>query len=160
KFCRVLAIASWLALLWWGLYMVRSSARRMRAGATPEYLAQGCLAWLVAASPVLALHSQSGLETVQNAFWLALAFGAGVFAGADGKHKWGVTAAMGMGLALLSRPENFGFLPLWFIALLMQRRDWRGNFTKHKWSLLGPCVVLGLLLAWRMLFYGAPLPVT
>ncbi len=131
-----------------GLIVAWALARQLRPGAGSASLVAPAM---LAASPLLARHAVSGLET--GAYALCLALGVYVSgAGGPGRRRDGLAVSLAILLALL-RPEGavFGLL-------LVARRAGRREGGRLLWLCFGAAVAL--LLGWRLGYYGALLPNT
>ncbi len=111
--------------------------------------------WLLALVPAVWAWSSSGLETM-----LVLAVSLAVWLEADAlmkeKGRWHLVLLCGaIVLSVLSRADGF-LVPVFLTVWLLIRRQWR----LAAWS--GGILLLsqGLLTAWRLVYYGWPLPNT
>lgn len=157
---RAMGLAEAAGLFVLGLAFLQRIFREL--GARPRARLAGALALGVgfACCNLLAAHAQSGMETVQHALLLALAFLAAARVG-RAERPWTLAVAAGaMVLVILNRPEGFGYYPF-FIGALLLGAPRRRELLRRRWPLLGlPLLTLGLLTAWRMWNYGLPLPLS
>lgn len=105
----------------------------------------------LAASPILARHAVSGLET--NAYAACLTFGLWWLAGGSRSPRAAVLAVLPLILLFLLRPEGalFGLL-----ILILDRRGAAGRSLI--WIVF--CLALSVFLCWRWLYFGSLLPNT
>ena len=147
-FSRVAGTAAGLLLLWTAFYFARSR------------LPGGSLAFLlpvpIVANGAFALWCGAGLETVLFTFLLFL--GAALAVGWRGEGEGAFTAAaLVFSLAALTRPEGtLFFVVLLFDRVVIRRAPWRGTLAGAALF----AAVVGAHEAWRIAFYGDPLPNT
>jgi hypothetical protein len=153
------AVASWLSIAAFvGCVAIAYATVAMwLEGPGVRWLGLGA-AVLVATSPVLAFHSQTGLETLTYACTLALA--SYLLLAAIKRENGHVSWARVMGLAALLRPEGFAFFLLMFgvgwLARIGRRLDW----TTPKREILA---FSGIWIPWvlfRFVYYGTWWPNT
>ncbi|HPK02449.1 MAG TPA: hypothetical protein PLS90_08320 [Candidatus Sumerlaeota bacterium] len=165
---RTLGLLANLGILLLGVY----HALRFARTASPSRIARDVSACVVvlglACAGPLAGHAQTGMETTQHALLLDVAFLGGALAGRE-RRGWTVGAGCAMALAVFSRPEAFGYLPFFWLSLVLPesaRRRLAGPSAagiSPRWFVLGaalPLLALAALLAWRISYYGSPLPLT
>jgi arabinofuranosyltransferase len=150
---KILGILALLATL------VLTQATLQRLGVTP--LRRTICILLLSASPLLYLHSISGLETVF--FMAALAWVFWALAGQESVLAQGRSAtalAIALLLAGLSRPEGLALAGIVFIQVLLLKNRFKAFAFKRMISrilLLAMLPLLGYWL-WRAGYYGAWLP--
>lgn len=109
---------------------------------------------LVAASPHLAFHSQTGLETVPYACLLALAICLQLRSFQSRSRSWAVV----MGIVALTRPEGVVcFLCLLALAMV-RRRGQEEAFAQAKRELVAFGCVWGPWLVFRLVYFGRLFP--
>ena len=123
-------------------------------------------AWVLLAPLFLAIDGQQGLEAVEGLETLsfALLVAAGVARALDergGEGLWRHTgSSLIFGLALLTRPEAPALVGSLHLGLLWASDDRRGQLRASVAAAVPFAAVLVGLTAWRLAYYGQPLPNT
>jgi hypothetical protein len=121
-----------------------------------SYLLAMGAALLVAASPTLAFHSQTGMETVPYAFLVSLALFLHYRSVLN--HQPSRIWVWVLGAAALTRSEGFLlFLSLWALALIQRRsRPYASEFARNELTVFS--TIFGLWLLFRFAYFGEWIP--
>lgn len=147
----IIAQVSFLACTLVAYWSVRTCIRDRSS-----YLLAMGAAVLVAASPSLAFHSQTGMETVPYAFLVSLA---------SSLHYRSILSKQPsriwvwvLGVAALTRSEGFLiFLSLWALALIQRRsRPHASEFARNELTVFS--TIFGLWLLFRFVYFGEWVP--
>lgn len=108
-------------------------------------------------SPLLYLHSISGLETI---FFSLLFMGTLAEISAMGGERWSLRLSLWLLLAALCRPEGYLLIALSLIILILYKRTFYFFKINYLKTVIIAAIPAAVLLIWRYYYYGEWLPNT